>query len=289
MYDVQFVNNHGVYPPILFTSGFARAFDGDTGNPLFNVTNVPSGTTIYGQQGEILRYVITNLGTPWAPNYVLAQWNSSKMWTYTGLSPSIDTNTTTTYAWVNTTSYVNNVLTTTSVNTSTTTIAVNANVFNDTDTVHNRYDWNVSIPWRNTLTGSLTVISAYYNDIMICRNGSLPTFNTQTPYTYFAVNLNKNKGQVGSVLWRQTYNPVAGNITVYNGGADPKSRIFLEMYKETMQWVGYSMENGAQVWGPTESQAAQDYFGQPFYPILGWPDCLRQTLQQRIRRNSLLL
>ena len=54
MYDVQDVNNKGVYPPILFTSNFARAFDGDTGNPLFNVTGVPSGTAIYGVQGGSL-------------------------------------------------------------------------------------------------------------------------------------------------------------------------------------------------------------------------------------------
>src|SRR5665647_574804 len=32
IYDVEDPNQHGVYPPILFTSNFARAFDAYTGN-----------------------------------------------------------------------------------------------------------------------------------------------------------------------------------------------------------------------------------------------------------------
>ena len=44
IYDFETPNYHGVYPAILFTSNFARAFDADTGKPLFNVTDVPTGT-----------------------------------------------------------------------------------------------------------------------------------------------------------------------------------------------------------------------------------------------------
>ena len=35
-----------------------------------------------------------------------------------------------------------------------------------------------------------------------------------------------------------------------------------------MQWVGYSLTNGAQIWGPTPSQAAFDYYGTPGSPPL---------------------
>ncbi|MGD6807810.1 MAG: hypothetical protein ACQCN4_12740, partial [Candidatus Bathyarchaeia archaeon] len=53
------------------------------------------------------------------------------------------------------------------------------------------------------------------------------------------------------------------NITVTQGGVDPESRVFLEGYNELRQWVGYSLDTGAKLWGPTESQAALDYYGTP--------------------------
>ena len=60
VYDVEDPNQHGVFPPILFTTNFARAFDAYTGDPMFNVTGVPTGTEAMGPQGEHLRYVFTN-------------------------------------------------------------------------------------------------------------------------------------------------------------------------------------------------------------------------------------
>jgi hypothetical protein len=39
-------------------------------------------------------------------------------------------------------------------------------------------------------------------------------------------------------------------------------------YEETMQWVGYNLTNGAQLWSPTSSQAAFDYYGTPGSPPL---------------------
>jgi hypothetical protein len=254
IYDVQDVNNHGAYPPLLFTSNFARAFDAYTGNAMFNVSGVPSGTGVFGTQGEQLRYVFQNLGNTSVPNYVLAQWNSSRMWTYTGLAPAIDTSTLSTG------------------------VAVNASIMDTgpaggawtSQNTHNRFDWNVSIPWRNTMTGSPTVIEAIRNDVMICRNGSLSTLGvTNQYYTYFSVNLNPTKGAIGQVMWWKTYAQPAGNYSIYNGDVDPQSRVFLELNKELMQWSGFSMDDGHQVWGPTESQVAMDYYGQPAYPILG--------------------
>jgi hypothetical protein len=120
------------------------------------------------------------------------------------------------------------------------------------------------------MTSSPTVIAGWYNDIMLCYEGHLPSLalggfggNYWDPYTYFAVNLNESKGAVGSVLWRKTLNPPLGNISVVQGGVDPVGRVFLEAYKETMQWVAYSMDSGQKLWGPTASQAALDYYGIP--------------------------
>lgn len=69
IYDLEDPNQHGVYPAILFTSNFARAFDADTGTALFNVTGVPTGTLAKGPNGEQLRYVMSNIGTALNPNW----------------------------------------------------------------------------------------------------------------------------------------------------------------------------------------------------------------------------
>jgi outer membrane protein assembly factor BamB len=253
-------NQHGVFPPILFTSNFARAFDGDTGDPLFNCTNVPSGTGVMGPNGEVLRYVMNNTGTQSNPNWQLAQWNSSKIWYggATGLSPSIVN------ATGSTPSMIGGVLSGS--------ITVDAGITDPTNSRW-RYDWNTSIPWRNTMTLSPTVIAANYGDVMICRNGSLPSMGlalstvSYIPYTYFAVNLNTSKGTVGSILWMKTYDPPAGNLTIFQGGYGFPERIFLESYKETGQWVAYSMDSGNKLWGPTISQTeinSLDYYGNQF-------------------------
>ena len=238
IYDVEDPQQHGVYPAILVAaSGFGtqtwRAFDAESGDPLFNATGVPSGTTVLGPQGEHLRYVISNAGNSANPDYRLLQWNSTNLWSGmgfpegTGLSPSIpDT-----------------------VDASTS----------------NRYDWNISIPWRNTMSSNPSVIQAFYNNMIILRNGSLPSTNSdpsvQNPYTYFAVNLDAHRAPIGDVLWWSTITPPAGIQIISNGGADPTAGVFVETYRQTSNWVGYSMTTGAKLWGPTESQDDFDYYG----------------------------
>jgi outer membrane protein assembly factor BamB len=254
IFKVKTVDNIGVIQPILFTRNFASAFDADTGAHLFDVTNVPSGTSAWGTNGEQLRYVMMNAGTSKNQDWYLAQWNSSKLWDYSGMTLTIDD-------------------------------IVDGGVA-DPNSDEYRYDWNVSIPWRNAMDSEtwvtlpdltisqgtsrpVTVIAAFYNDILLCRNGSLPTSGLAlsgisiTPYTYFAVNLNPAKGAIGSILWMKTYQPPADNINVFQGGFDPVSRVFVEFYKQTAQWVGYSMDTGTRLW-TTASQTdinAFEYYG----------------------------
>jgi hypothetical protein len=312
IYDVYDANQHGVYPGILFTSNFARAFDAQTGDPLFNVTGVPSGTTSAGAQGEQLRYILTNTGTTANPAYYLAEWNSSRIWVFTyppGLGPTLYNMSTVTaqnilpgqtigapgnlaqYGTISlpiTGTNVNaagGITTTNIVNTA----VVNANIPINGTTIANlangtgpqpSYDWNVSIPWRNTMTLAPTVLAAFPGHMMLCRNGSYPsgfsginTGTSQTPYTYFSVSL--VPATLGNITWMQTYNPPAGNLTVTYGGCDPTAPdgkggtgVFVEGYAETMQWVGYSLTDGSQLWTtPAGSQSAFDYYGAPYYPF----------------------
>ncbi len=290
--------------------------------------NTVASTNILGPSGEPLRFVIANDGTPTNPQWYLAEWNMSKLWQYdvnpyTGsgsLSPAV----------VNASNGVllggAAVLTAgsgslpppdTGISTATgpnglpftvpagSTILVNANIpIGDTAflpgtttpiyTVNQdsltTYDWNVSIPWLNTMppppdavnpvTGALVVppaganpvaiIGVQYGNMMLCREGSLPQGFAATnkgypqlPFTYFAVNLNASVGAIGSMLWSKTYNPPPENISLVQEPVDFQTGVFIFSYLETLQFVGYSLANGNQLWGPTPAQGAWDYYGYP--------------------------
>ena len=79
VYDEETPNEHGVLGGVLFTANFARAFDAFTGDPMYNITYVPTGTEALGLSGEHLRYVFVNNGTTVNPQWMLSQWNSSRV------------------------------------------------------------------------------------------------------------------------------------------------------------------------------------------------------------------
>ena len=262
IYDVQDPNQHGVYPALLvaatgggfFGGGVSWQFyDADTGDPQFNATNIPTSTPYQiqnGPQGEQLRYSIFNNGTQAKPDWYLCEWNSSKLWNFNdpaqlGLSPGPD-------------------------------IPFGGTAVDGATGA--RYDWlnpitqNASLPFLNTMpnAASVTTVQVYYNDIMLCYNGSLPSQGATFmgnfgfgPYTYFGINLNASKGTVGSLIWSNTLQPPAGNLTVLEAGVDPVNRVFVENLREGNNFVGYSLDTGANLWGPTTPQAALDYYGSP--------------------------
>jgi outer membrane protein assembly factor BamB len=286
VWDHEDPNQHGVFPPILCTSNFGQMFDAYTGEPMFNVTGVPSGTAVMGPNGEQLRYVFTNLGNNTNPNYVLSQWNSTKLWTfgvnpYTGgsqLSPAIINATymgsATTQALIQTIP-LPKTGTTATLSTGArgtvpygSTLQVNGGggVTNQSDP-QNRFDWSVPVAWRNSMT-SVTAVGAIEGDIMLLYNGTLPSQGATfmgtlgfNPYTYFAINLNSSRGTVGSILWSSTVQPPEGNLTVLEAGIDPVNGVFVENLRETQNFIGYSLHDGSRLWGPTAPQADLDYYG----------------------------
>lgn len=274
IWDLQTGNQHGVWPALLCTSNFARVFDADTGDALFNVTGVPSGTIVQGPQGEQLRYVISNTSaTNW--NWNLALWNSTLLWSGTFFRPEQSGNSPDLYNATGTGGVAPGGTISTPPSTTATSV-VNGSIFNSTD-MQNRFSWNVSIgSWRNTMSGTPTVLNAIYGDYMILRNGSYPSLTGQTNadgslvnanYTYFKVDINPKSSTFGQALWWRTISvPMDRSITY--GGLDPTVGVFAEGIKETRNFIAYSVDDGSTVFGPTPSQTALDYFGNPIYPYI---------------------
>ncbi len=285
IYDVEDPQQHGVYPAMLVAQiGFFtfswQIYDAWTGNSIANVSSIPSGTKALGPQGEYLIYQIANVGSSSNPDYHLRLWNSSLLWTGTGwadptssgLSPAWDTTTTTATTNVTTTTYVNGSLVTTLTPTTTSTTFVNASISSGT---HTRYSWDVPISWRNGMSPSPSVVFvSAYNDVMVLRQGTQPGLtpagfgtNSQTPYSYIGVNLNRSSTRyaLGEKMWTTDLQPPPRNITVITGVVDPISRTFTESYKETTQHVGFDLDTGKYLW-TTDGQSALDYYGNPSVP-----------------------
>ena len=269
MMNVQTQNQHGVCPPIIIAmSGTTwMGYDGDTGNWLFNVTNVPSypsGTfavatnaaRVMGPDGEYLNYIFSNLGNSTNPKWYLAQWNSTKVFlddssnqvSFTGIKDG---------------------------------------------SIKTRYDWNISTPYNEK---TLTVVGANYGDGILAYSGTMPSngenmnFATpsQTDYTYYFINLNSSKGAIGSILWSKTLSPPANNYTVVSSGIDWVSRVFLQSYKEATQWVAYSLNDGSHLW-TSEPQTAFDYYGSTSAGVLSGQIAYGKLYSSGMGRYSLLL
>ena len=265
IHDLQTPDFHGVYPALLFTSNLARAFDPENGNNVFNVTGADSGTQVIGPNGEIIKYSFFNNGTGGTSDYYLREWNSSLMWNVWVSMGGITllTTSTTTWAWSNTTTYVNNVLTNTGQNVTTTSVAANGGASRLYENLSQSAAQNQTIPWRNTMTTTPSIIRAFYNDVLLCMNGSYPALGTvggSKPYTYFAVDINRTHTTFGQVLWWNNVNPPANNITTVSFAGADESGYFCESYRQTSQFVCYNLKTGAQLW-VGDPQPALDYYG----------------------------
>ena len=252
IFDSENPNQHGVYNAMLICASGSTWFfyDADTGKLLFNATNVPSvvgsffgggatGRIAMGPMGENLIYQTQST----AQGYVVREWNSSNLWTWddTPMVAAVGS------GWFST--FVGTV---------------------DAST-QDRYDWTVPITYKGqNWTTSFSVVEAYYNDVMLCYNGSLPSTGTgffgaaiQDPYTYFLVSLNKDDGTYGQIKWMNTITPTKEE-TILFAGVDPINRVFVENLREENAWIGYNLDTGARIWDTTAyPQAAMDYYGSP--------------------------
>ncbi|MCW4054160.1 MAG: PQQ-binding-like beta-propeller repeat protein [Candidatus Bathyarchaeota archaeon] len=123
------------------------------------------------------------------------------------------------------------------------------------------FDWNVSIPICNTLTGSRTIRAVIYDDVLLGSNGSLPTAGTGSldydnpeEGTLWAVSLKpESRGQTlfGPTNYKMTFDDGTQNIFIRAGEG-----VFIMQHMPDLTFSGYSMYTGEKLW-EGESQAEQ--------------------------------
>ncbi|MDR2203481.1 MAG: PQQ-binding-like beta-propeller repeat protein, partial [Nitrososphaerota archaeon] len=84
-------NNRGSHAYLwIGSSGTMYALSPTTGEHVYTMTNVPSGTIYFGPNGEMLKYTVVNIGTTADPNYQVRQWNSTHVVNYGQFSSTQD-------------------------------------------------------------------------------------------------------------------------------------------------------------------------------------------------------
>jgi hypothetical protein len=236
LYSFDSGNQHGVLPngllivPVSVTGQGTvwRTYDPRTGllTPM-NVTNVPSGTaqaatlapssassvSVAGPAGELLIYGLANCGTTSDVKMYLTQWNSSEV--------IGGGNTMTPINWYSGT--------------------VNASS-------PSAYDWNVSVPALKGTTAWNIYRDAFYNDMIICTQGSFGTGPRTNGEGVNVTAISINQANYGTVLWSKYYPPAPNNMTRQIIAVDNIARTFITEDKETLQLTGFSLTDGSQLW-----------------------------------------
>ena len=242
LYDYESMNQHGV-----INNGYMwqrvndasnggtvwMAFDPIDGKWLFNETNVPSGTQMYGPNGEILIYQL-NVANKW-----LALWNNTAAPTLAGATDTSSA----AFQWR----------------------PIGKNVNAST-----AYNWNITIPQLPTGSSILKVIP----DDTIIGSANFPaiysaigsSFGVPANTTRVVWALSLKPESRGQLLWQKVYPLPDGNLTRALGPVDPVNRIFTMTDKETMQWLGFDLDNGEKLWGPVGNTTAYQYYGNPMFP-----------------------
>ena len=199
-----------------------NAFDG---KPIFNITNVPSGTQVRFNDGNIGIYLFNynqTSKTGW-----LALWNATRL-----ISGNSDT-------W-------SPPLRTFAGNSST------------------AISWNKTITADLTGSSNPTIIGIVPGDVILGASSSLATTSqprpNDNPWTIWG--LSDDPATEGNLLWKKAYPAPPNNQTQMFATypIDPTTLTFAMTIAETGQRLGYSLTTGEKLWGPLGEQPGFQYF-----------------------------
>jgi len=238
LYDYESPNQHGVVGGILWQTSTAsgvttwQGFDAFTGKWVFNETYVPGGTEVYTSDGEIVRYQLSYNRT--ARSGWLALWNNTaeQQGLHLGLGTTTDA-----WQWRPDGKSVN---------------------------MSAAYSWNVSITADLSGLSAPSIVKVIPGDMILGTSTTFTRFyGTPNPYTFWAIS--DKPATRGQLLWIKNYTAPEGGINrILTGGnpVDTVNRVFFMSDTETFQWLGYSLDTGALLWGPVGSDfRAFQYYG----------------------------
>ncbi len=236
LYNYESFNQHGVVGGVLWATSGSKwiGIDAYSGKNAYNLTGVPSGFGVYTEAGEIERYVLDY------DSRTLALWST---------------------AATNSSNLVNRPGT-----------ASNAYQYRPNGreidvSGPSQYLWNVTIP---DLPGDADpqIVSIIEGDLIFGTSTTWPNFRqtgTPDPYTFWVLNLNETKGDIGKLMWIKDYHAPSNHLTrrigVNHMGYNPVdrvNRVFIMAQDEDMQYLGYSLDDGSLLWGPT-TEDKNDY------------------------------
>ncbi len=247
LYNYESQNQHGVVGGILWavTGTTWSAYDSFTGKFLYNLTNVPNGFTAYDNTGAIVRYILNYNKA--SKSGSLALWNNTQHNAGFELQPGGSNQslaaTTEAYQW-----------------------RPNGRSI-DTGQPYS-YSWNVSISADLSGLGVPTIVNVIPGDIILgTSTPQIASFFavgvdvTPNPFTIWAIS--DKPATRGQLLWIQNYSAPAGiSRAMANKPLDTVNRVFFTQDTETFAWIGYSLDTGAQLWGPTiGAKRAFTYYG----------------------------
>ena len=231
----QSFNLYGTYPYLWDVSGTTwRAYDAYTGEYVYQMINVPNGGQIYGPRGEILRYVV-NSANGWMALFNTTKAVSLEGWTVDQIMQEIIPMSTDRAraefahgSWIPFGRTING-----------------ANPLS--------YSWNVTIP--KGLPGG---IMATLEDRIIGSNIGALVALSPDPIAFWGIST--APATKGQLLFNTTWKNPPGNLTMAYGTASVDEKVFVIRSKDTRQWWGFSLDTGAQIWGPSEREAQLNIF-----------------------------
>jgi hypothetical protein len=219
-------NLHGAYAILWATSGSTwNAYEAATGRWMYGITNVPSGTMIRGEKGEL--YVLqVNQANGW-----MALWNSSAIVVMDGSwNPH-----------------------------GTTYNATATNPASALSAAQRSWAWNVTIPKGLPGTVQKVLADRIIGSNVVARTAeNLITERINKPIALWSISL--KPGQIGTLLYNTSWTPPQTDLFISWGDAGLKEGIFALWAKETRQSFGFNIDTGAYLWD-TESQPYLDTFG----------------------------
>jgi outer membrane protein assembly factor BamB len=246
-------NTSGTVIPDPVYGNVWKAYDAYTGAWWYTMTNVPTGTMVYGPNGELLIYTIDQ-----ARGY-MTMWNSSNIpELYNNADPNAAAFP---YNWASWRPYGK-------VVNATGPFPITANTKNALPTGYAGYTWNVTIP--KGLPGSPIKIRGNFTtgDYIMLGSTSTAQGQIRDPLSFWAVSL--KPGEEGRLLWNKTY-PITGNQTWTCRDASVEDDVFVLASRETREFNCYRLSTGEKLWGPTPPQEMLDWIG---FAQTSWPDLI---------------